>query len=358
MKKAVYFFQYLPPWRVDVFNGMAKQYELTIVFFNAGLKGFTYDRKDLLSRLHGMDVRFLETGFNVGTRPVRTGISALLREIRPDVVFVHEYSQISVTLALCKRRFGYRLYITTSDNLAMAEASSGPKAWSRRFVLGHSEGVILYSKPVEDFYREHFPWLRTGICPNIQDPSSLLAFRSGFTDPLPGGPRLILYIGRLVPVKGLDLLLDAFASVPHDGYVLGLVGEGSEQKALEQQAEALGIRADVLFAGFQSGASLYRWYDRADFFILSSRYEPFGAVVNEALVLGCPVVASRFIGALDFLEGTDSLIFDPLDPVAFSRTLSDAMARYPAPTGPRPSLMRCSFEDALRTFTTIDDDTA
>ena len=73
MKKAVYFFQYLPPWRIDVFNGMAKQYDLTIVFFNAELEGFTYDRKDLLSRLKGMDVRFLNTGFNVGTRPFRTG---------------------------------------------------------------------------------------------------------------------------------------------------------------------------------------------------------------------------------------------------------------------------------------------
>ena len=357
MKKAVYFFQYLPPWRIDVFNGMAKQYDLTVVFFNAGLEGFTYDRKDLLSRLKGMEVEFLETGFNVGTRPVRTGIAALLRRIRPEVVFVHEYSSVSVELALLRRRFGYRLYVTTSDNLSMAEASSGLKARARTFVLRRAQGVILYSSAVEAFYKKHFPWLRTGICPNIQDPTSLLTFRSGFTDPLPGSRRLILYIGRLVPVKGLDLLLDAFASVPHEGYVLALVGEGSERDALEKQAEALGIRDDVLFAGFQSGASLYRWYDRADFFILPSRYEPFGAVVNEALVLGCPVVASRYIGALDFLEGTDSLVFDPLDPAAFSRTLSEAMARYPAPAGPRPSLMRRSFEDALRTFTTIDDDT-
>lgn len=356
MKKAIYFFQYLPPWRIDVFNGMAKQYDLTIVFFNAELEGFTYDRKDLLSRLKGMDVRFLDTGFNVGTRPVRTGIASIVKEIRPDVVFVHEYSPVSVTLALLRRRFGYRLYVTTSDNLLWAEASSGLKAAARKFVLKRSRGVILYSRPVERFYREHFPWLRTGICPNIQDPSTLLYYRKDFRDPLPGPSRVILYVGRLVAIKQLDRLMDAFASVDNAGYILALVGEGGERERLENHAVQLGIRDKVHFEGFQFGASLYQWYDRADFSVLASSHEAFGAVVNESLVLGCPVLASRYIGSLDYIDGTNGIVFDPLDPEGFRRALSEAMARFPRPDGPRNSLMRVSFEESVRTFKTIDDD--
>lgn len=356
MKKAVYFFQYLPPWRIDVFNGMAAQYDLTLVFFNAELEGFTYDRKDLLSRLKGMDVHFLDTGFNVGTRPFRTGIASILKRIRPDVVFVHEYSPVSVALALLKRRFGYRLYVTTSDNLRWAEASSGLKAAARKFVLKRSEGVILYSRPVERFYQEHFPWLRTGICPNIQDPSSLLSYRKDFRDPLPGPSRVILYVGRLVALKQLDRLMDAFASVENDGYILALVGEGRERERLENHAGQLGIRDKVHFAGFQFGASLYQWYDRADFSVLASDYEAFGAVVNESLVLGCPVLASRYIGSLDFIDGENGIVFDPLDPEEFRRALCEAMARFPRPAGPRNSLMRISFEESVLTFKTIDDD--
>lgn len=356
MKKAVYFFQYLPPWRIDVFNGMARRYDLTVVFFNAGLEGFTYDRKDLLSRLEDVDVRFLEKGFNVGSRPVRFGLAAILKETDPDVVFVHEYSTVSVAVAILRRFFRYRLYVTTSDNLKMAESSSGPKAWARRFVLRRSKGAILYSEPVEAFYRSRFPWLRTGVCPNIQNPATLLSFRSRFDNPLPDSRRVILYIGRLVPVKGLDLLLDAFAAVPHDGYCLALVGEGSERENLGLQAESLGIASDVLFVGFQSGPGLYRWYDRADFFILPSRYEPFGAVVNESLILGCPVVASKYIGALGFISRDNGMVFDPLDRQDFIRTLASAMEHYPAPLVPRPDLMSVSFDDSLRTFLTIDDD--
>ena len=357
LKSAVYFFQYLPPWRIDVFNGMAKQYDLTIVFFNSELEGFTYDRNDLLSRLDGVKVRFLQTGFNVGNRPFRTGIAKLLRQIHPDVVFVHEYSPVSIVISLLKRRFKYRLYVTTSDNLSMAEASSGLKAWARHFVLSRSEGAILYSREVAAFYQRRFPWLRTGICPNIQDPARLFAYRKEFVDPLPEGGRVILYIGRLVYVKGLDLLLEAYAHTSHSGRTLVLLGEGAERDALQGQAERLGIADEVRFVGFRTGAALYQWYDRADFFILPSRYEPFGAVVNEALILGCPVVASRFNGALDFLEGTPSLVFDPLDPEDFRKTLQEGIDHFPAPMGPRPCLMRVSFEQAVRVFMTIDDDT-
>ena len=358
MKKAIYFFQYLPPWRIDVFNRMAEFYDLTLVFFNADLEGFTYDRNALLARLKGIDARFLTKGFNVGERPVRFGISSILREIHPDVVFVHEYSTVSAALALLKRRFGYRLYLTTSDTLDWAESSSGLKAWSRSFVLNRAEGVILYSKVVEDFYRKRFPSVRTGVCPNIQNPSSILAMRKDFDNPLPGTDRVILFVGRLVKVKALELLLDAFSGVEHKGYKLVLVGEGPERDNLERQAESSGISDDVIFAGFQFGKDLYRWYDRADFLVLCSRHETFGAVVNEALVLGCPVLASKYIGALVFINKSNGIVFDPLDPQSFRDGLKEAMERFPSQSGgePRDGLLEVSFDDAVQTFKTIDND--
>ena len=358
MKKAIYFFQYLPPWRVDVFNRMAEYYDLTLVFFNADLEGFTYDRSALVSKLKGIDVRFLTKGFNVGSRPVRFGIASILKEISPDVVFVHEYSTISASLAFLKRRFGYRLYITTSDTLDLAEGSSGLKAASRQYVLRRSEGIVLYSAEVEAFYKVHFPWLKTGICPNIQDPSSILSLRGSFENPLQDGSRVILFIGRLVRVKALELLFDAFAAVEHKGYKLVLVGEGPEKDNLQRQAERLGIAGDVVFDGFRFGKDLYQWYDRADFLVLCSRHETFGAVINEALVLGCPVLASKYIGALVFINETNGIVFDPLDPAGFRSALEAAMHRFPshAEGGPREVLLGESFDEAVKTFKTIDDD--
>lgn len=47
-QKALIFYQYLPPWRIDVFNEMAKYYDMTIVFTNADCEGFTYNRKRII----------------------------------------------------------------------------------------------------------------------------------------------------------------------------------------------------------------------------------------------------------------------------------------------------------------------
>ena len=364
MKKALYFFQYLPPWKIDVFNGIAKNYDLTVVFFDINRNGFTYDREDLLRRLDGVGVEILDGGVNIAGHPFRNGIGRLLKSFRPDVVFVHEFSPVTVELVLQRRRFGYNLYLTTSDNLSMARESHGLVRKVRDWVFRRVDGAIFYSKAVQDYYQNRFPLLRNLVCPNIQKPETLLNYREYFPRLIPDlkkrfgigeSERIILYIGRLVQVKGLDLLLNAFASAKLPETKLVLVGEGECREALSRQAEALGIMDRVVFAGFLFGAELYAWYDMADFFILPSRLEPFGAVVNEALVYGCPVVASKNIGALDFLDSENGIVFDPEKADEFADALSLASGRFHlAPSGPRESLMRVSFEEYLSAYLQID----
>lgn len=88
----------------------------------------------------------------------------------------------------------------------------------------------------------------------------------------------------------------------------------------------------------------------ANFFILPSRYEPFGAVVNEALVFGCPVVASKYIGALDFINETNGIIFNPIDETYFINALLEAYKKYSKPITIRKDLMVCRFSDFVSVF--------
>lgn len=362
--KALYFYQYLPPWRIDVFNEMAKYYELTIVFFNAECEGFTYNRQDLLAKLHNIETIFLNNGFSFGNRPIRFGIFSLLKKYKPDVVFVHEYSFISIMLALYKRLnlIKYNLYITTSDNVKMAEFSTGFKAKSRDYVLKQANGAIVYSKKVKDWYKKHYPTLKLEICPNIQNPESLLSYTNMFPNiideykhkyNLKDTP-ILLYTGRLVDVKGIDLLLSAFAKSNYSNYKLVIVGDGRNKEELQQQAKSLNMQDRVIFAGFYSGISLYAWYALADFFVLPSRYEPFGAVINEALVYGCPVVASKYIGALDFINETNGIIFDPLNETEFVNVLNKAMEKYKNPPKNKKNLMTYPFQNAVNSFYQIN----
>lgn len=358
--RAIYFYQYLPPWRIDVFNKIAQYYELTLVFTNAECEGFTYNRTLLLSKLKNINVIFLNKGLTIASRPIRFGVLKIIQEIKPDIVFSHEYSPTSIIIAFYKKFFNYKYIITTSDNLRIADAVRGIKAICRSYVLNHSNGIIVYSEAVKQWYAHHFAKLQIpiNICPNIQDPFTLLENRRSFPPIIDRYKRkfgfkdtdkIALYIGRLVKVKGLDILLKAFSNCCTD-YKLVLVGIGNEESKLKSMVEELNISDRVYFVGYYSGAELYAWYDMANYFVLPSLYEPFGAVINESLVFGCPVVASKYIGALDFINKKNGIVFNPLDISNFIEALQYAGRRFSDRPLVRENLMPCSFDEYVSVF--------
>lgn len=109
--------------------------------------------------------------------------------------------------------------------------------------------------------------------------------------PIEGEARNLVAVGRLVPQKGFDLLLEAMRRIhavcPEP--TLTIYGDGRERSALEARSEALGLSAIVNFSGNTEIAGA--WARNADIVISSSRFEGFHNVVGEALVSGIPVVA-------------------------------------------------------------------
>jgi glycosyltransferase involved in cell wall biosynthesis len=104
-----------------------------------------------------------------------------------------------------------------------------------------------------------------------------------------------LYVGRLDPEKGVETLLEAFRDVPGE---LVLVGAGSDEDRLARLAPAR-----VQFEGAKDRDELVRYYARADVFVLPSRSEPWGMVLNEAAAAGLPLVATEETGAAhDLIE--------------------------------------------------------
>jgi len=120
---------------------------------------------------------------------------------------------------------------------------------------------------------------------------------------LPGDP-LILYVGRLAPIKGLETLLDAIALSARRGRPVRLLVVGGDadeprdghEAGLRARITSLGIGDLVSFAGPQRQESLRTHYVAADVTVLPSHYESFGMVALEAMACGSPVVASRVGG--------------------------------------------------------------
>ncbi len=139
----------------------------------------------------------------------------------------------------------------------------------------------------------------------------------------------IVCAGVLIPLKGVHILLDAFARLAplHPGSRLWVVGrpENRDYAAqLEQQARDLGIAARVTFVGGVPQAELARTMARARVLAIPSLSEGLGRVVVEAMMVGTPVVGSRVGGIPDLIEhGVNGLLVPPGD----ARALAGALRR-------------------------------
>lgn len=135
------------------------------------------------------------------------------------------------------------------------------------------------------------------------------------------GQPVVLYVGRIEPEKGIDLLLEAQAISPagHQNTRLMIVGgdeaEGRELGKLRHISAKLGIAARVVFQGAVAQARLPFFYSSADVCVLPSRYETFGMVALESLACGTPVIASR-VGAMEDViqPGRNGFLLDTLSP--------------------------------------------
>jgi rhamnosyl/mannosyltransferase len=136
------------------------------------------------------------------------------------------------------------------------------------------------------------------------------------------GTPVVLFVGRLVYYKGVDVLLRAMASCP--GTLL-LVGEGPEESALRALSRRLGIEDRVKFLGHVSAEALTHHLYAADVFVLPSthRTEAFGVVQLEAMACGVPVVSTDLPTGVPWVNqhGITGLVVPPNDEKALAEAL-------------------------------------
>jgi glycosyltransferase involved in cell wall biosynthesis len=116
-----------------------------------------------------------------------------------------------------------------------------------------------------------------------------------------------LFCAKLQPWKRPLDLVQAFAKADVANSLLLLAGDGPLKEELQAETARLGISDRVRFLGFVNQTQLPALYTAADVMVLPSEYDAFGVVVNEAILCGCPVIASNSVGA-----GRD--LIAPIDP--------------------------------------------
>jgi glycosyltransferase involved in cell wall biosynthesis len=160
----------------------------------------------------------------------------------------------------------------------------------------------------------------------------------------PGGEKsptpLVVAVGRLVPVKRFEILVDAVVGLRtrHPDLELVVVGEGYRREQLEAQIHEAGAERYVTLAGHVTDDDVIDLYRRAWVLASASVREGWGMTVTEAAACGTPAVATRIAGHSDAVaEGTSGLLADGNDELvaALDRVLGDDMLRAQLSEGAR-----------------------
>jgi glycosyltransferase involved in cell wall biosynthesis len=139
----------------------------------------------------------------------------------------------------------------------------------------------------------------------------------------------VIYLGRLVDWKAVDLLIEAFARVVRqvDSITLQILGDGNQRPVLEQQARDLGIANKIEFAGYVKAAEGARRMREADIFVLPSLRECGGVVMLEAMAVGLPVIAANWAGPAVHVTDETGIRVSPETREIFVQGLTDAMVK-------------------------------
>lgn len=238
-----------------------------------------------------------------------------------DIVHVHHVGRAAYLMAVSDTRAPF-VFTGHDGQMLCGYERSRIRREAFRFVLARSDAAVALSAEEAGFLQglgHPFVTVIPNAVPTIYGSASLDGERRG-----------LLYVGQLVPLKGVDILLQALPLMArHRDVALTLAYQNSRlERELRALAHDLGLGSRVRFLGPQSPEQLVVLYASSKLLVLPSYAEALPSVVTEALHAGTPVVASRVGGIPDQLQGFGTLV-EPGRPDALARALDDELDRPP-----------------------------
>jgi glycosyltransferase involved in cell wall biosynthesis len=272
---------------------------------------------------HGLRV----TAGPLGTSRVRrlAALAAHIRRERPDVVHAHlEYETAVVAVAHRLAGSGAAVLMHMHNTARLAPGTLLHRA--QRLAMRRADLILCGSRAVADDQMAHY-----GVSPartrvwylgvHLDHLDRVLA--EARPDPGPAGEWLTLvFAGRLVPLKGVDILLRAVARLGGCPVRLLVVGEGPERPCLEAMAQDLGLCDRVSFLGQRTHEEVYRALAGAHLYVHAARHEALGFTILEAMASGLPVVATAVEGIPEAVaDGQSGLLVPPESPEALAQAI-------------------------------------
>lgn len=337
-------------YRVDFFNNLAIRFDMNAFIDNKHSYGSLSGNISHLYRF-----RYEEFNSDCGLLKNIRYVITQIRTNRPDIVMVSECGVITQVVVLYKlflrKNFDIVSIIDDSfDQLTRNRHFTKRHQYAERVLIPFFSNIINVEPRSADYFQQKYN--KGQFFPIISDDD---IFREKLVKAIPfsrayleqynlKNKKIILFVGRFVAQKNVISLIESIRYLHRNDVCLLLVGAGPEEKNYRDVSEGL----DVIFTGSLNGLYLYAWYIIADVFVLPSVVEPFGAVVNEALMAGCKCVVSERAGSSCLIkDGENGFVINPLNKSMISQRIDSILNsnRRRDLEGIRPNLMPYTFKE-------------
>ncbi|SEM79131.1 glycosyltransferase family 4 protein [Lihuaxuella thermophila] len=288
-----------------------------------------YRKMALQTRLEGIDVQYVPTlmfpgGFffsNYGrfyTASLQQAIPAIQREFPFDLIHAHTIFPDGYAAGILKRSFQVPVVSTIHGSDIMLYPKRNKSVYRKTLqALQMNDRIITVSGRLLAEAERMAPGIEAKTIYNGFDPSRFYPIRQQKAREqlgISGRKKVLLFVGNLLPVKGVDLLLTAFAKVAAEDpdLHLYLVGDGPLRRTLAEQSARQGIQAQTHFMGRRPYEEIPAWINSADALVLASRSEGLPSILLESMGCGKPMVCTDVGGIAEILrDGETGFLVEP-----------------------------------------------
>lgn len=316
MKKILFYTNIPSPYRVDFFNELGKYCELTVLFEST----HSTERDELWKRyrfdnFEGIIMSGKRTAVDMAFCPE---IIKHLRAKRYDEIVITIMASLTSILAVNWLRLHHVPFIYEGDG-GFVHAENKIKFVLKRNVISHAkycfstsaafdEYCMKYGATPERIYR--YPFTSVWNKDLVAKPLSAVEKQKLREEYGIKEKHMLISVGQMIHRKGFDILLQA-ASILDQSWGIYLVGgqPGNELRDLIDER----LLENVHFVDFMPKEKLWNYYKAADLFVLPTRVDPWGLVVNEAMANALPVITTtRCIAGLEMVEdGVNGYLYEP-----------------------------------------------
>lgn len=312
MKKVLIITNLPTPYRIDFYKELGKSCNLTVVIEAKRSKNLKFNWND--DNIKNFNIHFLNDG-NLDEKKINWNILYFISKKKFDIIIISTYHTYTGMLCLAYLKAKHIPYVFETDGGMITKTESSIKKWYKTILIKGAKAYFSPSKGSDDYLAYYganpeviyrYPFSSLSNIDIISNNLSLEEKRTIRKRLNIKENKIVLGVGQFIHRKGFDVLMKAAKDMNKEIGIYIVGGTPTEEYLKIQKQYNL---SQVHFEGFKTKDELSEYFKAADIFVLPTREDIWGLVVNEAMAYGLPVVTTKkCVAGMELISDKNCLV--------------------------------------------------